>query len=85
MSGLTPTTIRNYKSGLKSSSDEQLEIITQTLEYNSSALRNHDLKNNFDICQIIFDLEERFEFRLIIEGNIPLLLGGKSEFIDFLI
>lgn len=85
MSGLTPTAIRNYELGLRSPSDEQLEIIAQALECNSSALRSHDLKNNFDIYQIIFDLEERFEFRPIIEGGVPSLLGGNPEFIDFLI
>ena len=83
-SKLTDAAIRNYELGNRSPSKEQLEKIAQALDCDISALVDHNLNSDFDFIQILFDSENDFKLRPLVEDGTVSLLSQNPNFIDFL-
>lgn len=83
-SKLTDAAIRNYELGNRSPSKEQLEKIAQALYCDISALVDHNLNSDFDFIQILFDSENDFKLRPLVEDGTVSLLSQNPNFIDFL-
>lgn len=84
-SGLTDAAIRNYELGNRSPNKEQLDKIAEALKCHPSALIDHNLFTYIDIYQIIFDLEDYYRFRPVVEGGSRFLLSIDSDFDNFLV
>ena len=84
LSGLTPAAIRNYELGNRSPSKEQLDEIALSLNCNPSAITDYSNYNNYDIIQVILDLEPDFGFRPCTQSEIPKLKSSNESFNNFL-
>lgn len=84
-SRLTDAAIRNYELGNRSPSREQLEMIADALNCDSSALLDHNLTTNFDFFQILFDSEESQKLRPLVEEGTVALMSHSPELNDLIV
>lgn len=85
MSGLTDSAIRNYELGYRSPDKDQLKKIAEALRCDASALIDHTPISIFEFMQIIFDYEDDFKIRPLIEGSTIGLMSHDKNLNDFLL
>lgn len=85
MSGLTDSAIRNYELGYRSPDENQLKKIADALQCDASALVDHTPISIFEFMQIIFDYENDFKIRPLVEGSTTGLLFHNEDFNNFIL
>lgn len=84
-SDLTDSAIRNYELGYRSPNEKQLIKIAEALECDVSALIDHTPISIFEFMQILFDYENDFKIRPLIEESTIGLISHDENFNDFLV